>query len=68
MNWFWLNIPLAAVFFAAWVGFPLWLVLRHPDEDPARPAAQVPASPRPATAGEPQVACIPRRDEHLAGV
>ncbi len=29
--WFWLNIPIAAVIFAAMVGIPLWLVMRHPD-------------------------------------
>jgi hypothetical protein len=28
---FWLSIPLAAVFFAAWTGTPLWLVLKHRD-------------------------------------
>jgi hypothetical protein len=31
MYWFWLNIPLAAAFFAIWAGVPLWLVLKHPD-------------------------------------
>jgi hypothetical protein len=25
--WFWLNVPLAIMFFAAWSGIPLWLVL-----------------------------------------
>jgi hypothetical protein len=68
MNWFWLNIPLAAVFFAAWVGVPLWLVIKRPDEEPARQTAQAPAPGGPATAAEPQTACIPQRDEHLAGV
>ncbi|MGO8956670.1 MAG: hypothetical protein ACLQFR_04770 [Streptosporangiaceae bacterium] len=29
MNWLWMNIPLAAVAFAAWAGIPLWMVLRH---------------------------------------
>ena len=33
-SWFWLNIPLAAAFFLAWSGIPLWLVLRHPDTGP----------------------------------
>ena len=23
--WFWLNIPLALLFFCCWVGIPLWL-------------------------------------------
>jgi len=44
MSWFWMNMPLAAVFFAAWVGIPLYMVLKHPawgpqpsdrDEQPA---------------------------------
>jgi len=39
MNWFWMNIPLMAVFFAAWTGIPLWLSLRHPDTCPAPLAA-----------------------------
>jgi hypothetical protein len=34
MNWFWMNIPLMVVFFAAWTGIPLWLSLRHPDTGP----------------------------------
>lgn len=39
MSWFWLNIPLAAVFVAAWVGIPLWMVLRHPSWS-SEPAAR----------------------------
>ena len=31
MYWFWLNMPLAAAFFAAWVAIPIWLVFKHPD-------------------------------------
>jgi hypothetical protein len=34
MAWLWLNIPLAAVFFGAWSGIPLWMVLRHPSWGP----------------------------------
>ncbi len=30
MSWFWLNIPLALVFFGAWCGIPLYMVLKHP--------------------------------------
>jgi hypothetical protein len=30
MYWFWLNMPLAAVFFGAWYGIPMWLVLSAP--------------------------------------
>ena len=39
MYWFWLNIPLAAAFVAAWTGIPLWLVLKHPDAGPQAAAA-----------------------------
>jgi hypothetical protein len=31
MTWLLLNIPLATLFFALWVGIPLWLVRKHPD-------------------------------------
>ena len=31
MTWFWLNIPLGALFFLAIAGIPLWMVIRHPD-------------------------------------
>jgi hypothetical protein len=31
VNWFWLNVPLMALFFLAVAGIPLWLVLRRPD-------------------------------------
>jgi hypothetical protein len=34
MSWFWMNMPLAAVFFAAWCGIPLYMVLRHPTWGP----------------------------------
>ena len=34
MYWFWLNMPLAAVFFGAWTGIPLWLVFKYPDTGP----------------------------------
>jgi hypothetical protein len=42
MTWFWLNVPLAVLFFAAWSGIPMWMVLRHPDRHPES-AIQVPA-------------------------
>jgi hypothetical protein len=41
MNWFLLNMPLAAAFFGAWVGIPMWLVLKHPDQGPGPLANQV---------------------------
>jgi hypothetical protein len=43
MNWFWANIPVMAVFFAAIAGIPLWLSLRHPDTGPAALASSSPA-------------------------
>jgi hypothetical protein len=36
MSWFWLNVPLMAVFVLATAGIPMWLVLRHPETSPAR--------------------------------
>jgi hypothetical protein len=30
-TWFWLNIPLAALIFAAIVGIPMWMVFKRPD-------------------------------------
>jgi hypothetical protein len=47
MTWLLLNLLLAAPFFAIWVGVPLWLVLKHPDQD-HQPQA---ASTRPAQTG-----------------
>ena len=40
MTWLLYNIPLMVLFFALWVGIPLWLVNRHPDTGPQ---AQLPA-------------------------
>ena len=48
MIWFMLNMPLAAAFFAAWVGIPLWMTFKHPGTGsafsaaPAYPAAEAP--------------------------
>jgi len=36
-------MPLAAAFFAAWVGIPLWMTFKHPGTGPAFSAA--PACP-----------------------
>jgi hypothetical protein len=38
MIWLLVNLLLAVPFVAVWVGVPLWLVLKHPDQD-ARPRA-----------------------------
>jgi cytoskeletal protein RodZ len=43
MTWLLLNLLLAAPFFAIWVGVPLWLVLKHPDQDHQPQAAGGPA-------------------------
>jgi len=39
MTWLLLNVPLIVLFFALWVGVPMWLVLKHPDTGPALTAA-----------------------------
>jgi hypothetical protein len=44
--WFWLNIPLAALFLTATAGIPIWMVIKHPDTAPDFSAA-----PQPAEAG-----------------
>lgn len=66
MNWFWLNIPLDAVFFLAVTSIPLWLVFRHPDTRPApaapEPSAAASAVTAPAT-GRPQA----ERERELVG-
>ena len=46
----WINIPLMALFFALWVGVPMWMIFKRPDRDP-RHTRTVPAylqSPAPA--------------------
>ena len=55
MLWFWLNMPLAAVFFGAWYGIPMWLIHTRPgwgSPPPAAPAPRQQARPagRPAPA------------------
>ena len=41
MTWLLLNVPLMIVFFALWVGIPLWMVRTHGDtpREPATAAA-----------------------------
>ena len=76
MSWFWLNMPLAAAFFAAWVGVPMWLILRHPDRGPAQATAQAPVQApaqalvqaRQAAPAGPQITDAAQRSGHLAGV
>jgi hypothetical protein len=46
MSWMWINLPLAIVFFGAWTGIPLYMVLRHPSwcEQPADSGTKAPTS------------------------
>ena len=69
MNWFWLNIPLDAVFFLAVTGIPLWLVFRHPDTGPTAtaPAAAQPAVTAPAVSAPAAVRPQAGRERELAG-
>jgi hypothetical protein len=55
MIWLWLNLLMAAPFFAVWVGVPLWLVFKHPDRGHERRAASSPARGRRAEPAEPQL-------------
>ena len=59
MTWMRMNIPLMVMFFALWVGIPLWLVLRHPDRKPTLAAA--PGDNAPARAGPHGRRLPPRR-------
>jgi hypothetical protein len=54
MFWLWVNMPLAAAFFAAWAGIPLWMVLRHPTwgPQPADGHRHQPARPQPVAAAD----------------
>ena len=38
----WINIPLMALFFALWVGVPMWMIFKRPDRDP-RETRTIPA-------------------------
>ena len=68
MNWFWMNIPAALVFFGLWSGIPMWLVLKHPDRGPAPLAVQPPAPTRSAAPAEPQIAPVPQHGEYPVAV
>jgi hypothetical protein len=50
MSWFWMNVPADVVFFAAWCGIPLYMVLRHRSWGPERAdsAGRADVSPSPA--------------------
>jgi hypothetical protein len=60
-TWFWLNIPLALLFFCCWAGIPLWLTLtrwntelnaKHAEIAAKADPAPVFAQPAPAVARE----------------
>lgn len=52
-EYLWINIPLMALFFALWVGVPMWMIFKRPDRDP-RETRIVPAYLRKrSTAGVP---------------
>ena len=38
----WINIPLMALFFALWVGVPMWMIFKRPDRHP-RETRTIPA-------------------------
>jgi hypothetical protein len=67
MNWFLLNMPLAAAFFGAWVGIPIWLVFKHPDRGLGRPAKQR-AQNHQVCSAQPQSALAAEPGKPLAGV
>jgi hypothetical protein len=47
MSWFWLNIPVGALFFLATAGIPVYMVLKYPDERrPQRAAHASDATPQ----------------------
>jgi hypothetical protein len=49
----WINISLMALFFALWVGVPMWMTFKRPDRDP-RETRTIPAYLRKrVTAGMP---------------
>ena len=75
MNWFWINIPLMAVFFLAMTGISLWLVLKYPDGPqvaPAQPGQAQPGQAQPnslaARYGATRAGSAPLRQIELAAV
>jgi hypothetical protein len=58
----WINISLMALFFALWVGVPVWMIFKRPDRDP-RTTRTVPAYLRkPATAPMPARRALASQD------
>ena len=57
----WMNIPLAMLFFALWVGIPMWMIYRHPDRHP-RETRALPAYLRQRTSAGPAAQRVPATD------
>jgi hypothetical protein len=55
MSWMWINLSLGVVFFGAWTGIPLYLVLRNPSwsSQPADIVLRTPVGQQPAAKSEP---------------
>jgi len=68
MTWFWLNMPLAAGFFAAWVAVPLWLVFKHSGHAATSTAVQAPVKADLAESAEFAVGVAAQPARELAGV
>jgi hypothetical protein len=47
-TWFWLNIPLALLFFCCWAGIPLWLTLTRWNTEISAKHAEIAAKADPA--------------------
>lgn len=62
MDWFWLNTLLAAAFFGAWTGIPLWLVVRHPDTGPQPRAVSLALQGHSGKVARPQPESVRERD------
>ena len=57
MAWFWLNIPLALLFFCCWAGIPLWLTFTRWHRELSAKHAEIAAQAVPAQAvAQPAVA------------
>jgi hypothetical protein len=48
-TWFWLNIPLALLFFCCWAGIPLWLTLTRWNTEISAKHAEITAKAGPAS-------------------
>jgi hypothetical protein len=68
MDWFWLNMPLAAVFFGAWYGIPMWLISKRPGWGSAPLAVTGPAPRRQGGSAGPQAAAASSASRPLADV